>query len=113
MAIGEVKNNALWFGDEMAETLYIAEGPENALTIYQNGAALVACAINAGNMPNVQIPPLVTKIVLCGDRDRAGLLAIKAGLNIYKKLNVSVLLPIEKKLKNGKYADFNDIARGT
>lgn len=112
MAVGSVKGNAIWFGTP-CDTLYIVEGPENALTLRLIGADFVACAVFAGNIPNLTIPDYVTKVVICPDRDKAGIAAANKALIAYNKKSPRVNLPKEKILKNGKYADFNDLLMGT
>ena len=115
MLLGKLKGNAIWFGDPQCDTMYLAEGPENALTLYaQDNVNLMCCGISSGNLPAVSIPETVKKIVVCADRDIAGMKAASKAVNTFAKGHeVSVLLPPMKKLSNGKFADFNDIARGT
>jgi hypothetical protein len=112
MALGPVRGNAVWFG-EPNEILYVAEGPENALSVYCSGAKFVACAINAGNMPNIAIPSIVRVLVICGDRDKAGIAAVKETVlrRELEGFTVQVLYPKKMVLPNGKYADFNDVLR--
>jgi len=112
MALGTVKGNAIWFG-EPSDRLYIAEGPENALSIYASGAKFVACSINAGNMSHVSIPETVTSLVICADRDKAGIEAARstAAIKALEGMDIEFLYPELRKLANGKFADFNDILR--
>ena len=109
MALGEAKHNAIWFGTP-GPTLYIAEGPENALTLRLGGAQFVACSIFAANMPLVEIPPCVETLFICPDRDKAGFKAASATLKKNKPFRVcKIKLPKKILMKNGKFADLNDI----
>ena len=112
MALGTVRGNAIWFG-EPDDRLYIAEGPENALSIYASGAKFVACSFNAGNMSHVSIPETVTSLVICADRDKAGIEAARstAAIKALEGMDIEFLYPELRKLANGKFADFNDILR--
>jgi len=111
-ALGTVKGNAIWFGTP-CEKLYIVEGPENALSIANSGASFIACCISSGNMHNLTIPRYVKEIILCADRDKAGITAARVALKSYRgSARVSILLPEKHKLANGKFADYNDILRG-
>jgi Toprim domain len=112
MALASIKDAGIWFGDPN-HTLYIAEGPENALSLIVMGARFVVSTIYAANFPNIQIPKYVSTIYLMPDVDNAGMEAYKRALINYKKyedlgLQVKELL-LEKKYKpNGKLYDIND-----
>ena len=108
MALGEANGNAIWFG-EPCDTLAIAEGPENALTLRALGVKFVACGIFAGNIPNISIPKYVRNVNVYPDRDAAGVSAANKFKISHKTLQVSIILPTEKKLPNGKFADLNDL----
>lgn len=110
-ALGIVKGNAIWFG-KPDKKLYIVEGPENALTLLHCGAKFVACAINAANMPMLTIPKGVEFIVICPDRDPAGFKSAAQCRVAYDTYRLEVCYPTEKLLKNGKYADLNDLLIG-
>lgn len=111
MALGEVKTNAIWFGTP-CDTLYLAEGPENALTLRVSGAPFVACAINASNMHMLRIPTYVQKVIVCPDPDDAGVSSAKKCMLAYKHKKLFIKFPKIKRLSNGKLADFNDILVG-
>lgn len=111
LLLGDKKGNAIWFG-KVCQTLHICEGPENALTVLACGAQRVACAIDAGNMDSLTIPIGTREVVICPDRDKAGVAGAQRAVDAYKvKYKVSILMPKLHKLPNGKYADFNDILR--
>jgi len=67
-------------------------------------------------MPNLDIPRYVKELILCPDRDKAGISAARRSNEIYnagkRVSSVSILLPEKRKLANGKYCDFNDILMG-
>jgi len=111
MALGDMKGNAIWFGT-LGPKLYICEGPENALTLRYLGADFVACAINAGNIHNLSIPKGVKEVIVCPDLDNAGMIAGQKSQITYKSYSVSIQFPTKKLLKNGKYADINDLITG-
>lgn len=112
MALGNVKGNAIWFGTP-GKRLWVSEGPENALSLFCCGASFVACSINAGNLPYVTAPSCVETLIICADRDKAGVEAAKQALAIGQAsgLDAQLLFPDKKKMPNGKWADFNDILR--
>ena len=107
-ALGAYKGCAIWLGSE-AETLVIAEGPEDGLSLREAGCSFVACAITAGNMANLTIPAAVKRVVLFQDNDEAGEKGAKTAAAKYAKQGLKVLiakppLPIK---------DANDLLRGS
>ena len=108
VALGEVKGNGLWFGDP-GDTLYIVEGPENALSLYVSGAKFVVSTINASNFPSLKIPKCVKRIYICPDPDDAGIKACQKAKRAYYLWPLSIRYPRHEYLPNGKLADFNDI----
>lgn len=112
MALGEVAGNGIWFGNP-GEKLFIAEGPENALSLIVSGAEFVVCTISASNFPNIKIPRCVTKIVLCPDPDEAGMKAATRAKRNYSSAfrKVTIKFPKLIKLPNGKLADLNDVLK--
>lgn len=114
MALSNVKGGAIWLG-EKSSTLYVSEGPENALTCLEMGASFAACTVFSSNFHNLEIPSNVTKLILVPDPDPAGMKAIekfieaKRSLCSISNLKIEVLnMPIIKK-SNGKYKDINEI----
>ena len=103
MALGSIKGAGIWFG-EVKDKLYIAEGPENALSILSMGRFPVVSTINATNFGNLFISDSVTNIILCPDNDKAGIYNSKKALKNYAK-----------KVRNRKIAkcppnkDWNDL----
>lgn len=110
-ALGEAKGNAIWFG-EPGDTLYIVEGPENALTLMVCGATFVCSTIFSSNFSELTIPKYVKKLVLCPDPDASGMRALDKAKKNYYMRRISVKMPKKVFLPNGKLADFNDILAG-
>ena len=104
MALGIIKGSGIWFGGEVTNKLYIAEGPENALSILSMGRSPVVCTINASNFGNLTIPDSVTNITLCPDNDKAGISNSKKALKNYAKKGRKIKLAFPPKGK-----DWNDI----
>jgi hypothetical protein len=117
MILSTLRGNAIWFG-EKCDILYIAEGPENALTCIEMGAKFSVSTISSENFSNIVIPEYVNKLILVPDPDPAGLKSIiklrheKEALCKIRGLKIEQLdLPLIKK-SNGKYKDINDIHLG-
>jgi DNA primase len=70
-ALGDKQGNAIWFGTP-GPTLYVAEGPESALSVRALGYSFVACTIDAGNMASLEVPEYVKSVVIIPDNDSAG-----------------------------------------
>lgn len=105
MALGPIKGAGIWFADmDQMERLYIAEGPENALSILSMGRGPVVSTINATNFSNLSIPNSVKIIILCPDNDKAGIYNSKKALKAYQKNGriIKIALPPPGK-------DFNDL----
>jgi DNA primase len=82
-ALGAKQGNAIWFGTP-GPTLHVAEGPESALSVRVCGYPFVACAIDAGNMGDIDVPECVKEVVIIPDNDTAGRLGAAA---LYIKLS--------------------------
>lgn len=112
MALGSIQGAGIWFGDP-GPKLAIVEGPENALSIRVLGFPFVACTINATNFSNLTIPKYVKEIVLLPDPDKAGRENAHKAVKAYGRSDatIKIVFPPEKKLENGKLADWNDILK--
>lgn len=117
MALASVKGAAIWFG-EPSSVLYVAEGPENALTCFEMGANFVACTVSSSNLHNLEIPSNVRRLILVPDPDPAGLKSMDKFIEEKRKLcsmydlKIGLLnIPMIKNA-NGKYYDLNDIYMG-
>lgn len=71
MVLGSFKGAGIWFGTP-GPKLYVAEGPENALSLRQVGCEFVVSTISASNFSNLKIPDYVELVVLAKDNDTAG-----------------------------------------
>lgn len=113
MALASIKGAGIWFG-QPGKTLYVAEGPENALTLRQIGANFVLCTVFSTNFHTFKLPPYVERLVLAPDPDPAGDLAVEKLLNRFANVPIKIeMAPVEKKRKkDGKWADLNDIYLG-
>lgn len=103
MALGPIKGAGIWFG-EVKDKLYIAEGPENALSIVCMGKSPVVSTINATNFSNLSIPENVKVIVLCPDNDKAGIANTKKAMKAYAKKGRKIIVKFPREGK-----DWNDI----
>lgn len=70
-ALGPVKGSGVWLG-KPGPKLYVAEGPENALSLREMGAEFVVSAVFGNNMASIAIPDYVEIIILAGDNDGPG-----------------------------------------
>lgn len=104
-ALGKIKGLGIWFGEENS-TLYICEGPENALSILSLGFKFVVSTIDSANFPNLTIPTMVKQIVLMPDGDEAGVTASKKAIKAYENIELKINFP-PKKEDNPKW-DWND-----
>jgi hypothetical protein len=71
MSLGKISGLAIKLGPP-TETLYIAEGLEDAMTAHQafEGAASAWAAAGSSNMPNLVAPDAVTTVVFLGQNDK-------------------------------------------
>lgn len=84
MALGAIKGAGIWFG-EPCETLFIAEGPENALGLRYVGKQFVVSTVYSTNYHNLVIPNYVKIVYLVPDNDKAGMSACKLAIQAYLK----------------------------
>ncbi|MGA9268070.1 MAG: VapE domain-containing protein [Rhodomicrobium sp.] len=82
---------AIWFG-EPSGTLYVTEGPEDALTLREAGYAFVACSVSSGNMCNLTIPEGIQHVIIFQDNDEAGEKAAKKAAHAYAAQAKEVLI---------------------
>lgn len=112
-ALASIKGAAIWFGHQTS-ILHISEGPENALTLREQGCEFVACAINGANFSNLKIPENVHTVILSPDPDPSGDYNLEKAIKMYqlqgKKIK-EIKLPKLKK-SNGKFLDLNDFHMG-
>jgi hypothetical protein len=105
-ALGRFKGCAIRFGAPPERDLVLAEGPENALSLYQVLGLPVWSSISSSNMPNVVIPDHVERVTLAGDNGAAGHTAVEKARARYlsQGLKVRTVFPPGSK-------DWNDCLR--
>ncbi|WP_426262990.1 CHC2 zinc finger domain-containing protein [Sphingomonas sp. PWP1-2] len=87
----------------------VCEGPENGLTLAQGlPDALVYVACGADLMPRLSLPTAVRSVVLAGDSDEPGRIAVAAATHAFESrgLSVRAMYPAPA------FADWNDELRG-
>ena len=84
-ALGSFKGGGVWFGDISRDTLYVTEGPENALVALMAGCPFVVSAVTGGNMADLSIPDHVTTVIIIPDNDPAGIKYANAAAESYRK----------------------------
>lgn len=113
MAVGEIKGNGIWFGltKTYTNTLSIAEGPENALSVIKIfGIEFCVSTINSTNFHQIEIPEYITDIKLFPDGDPTGKTAAEKAFNTYSKTHkVTCHFPPVK--ENNPKWDWNDELR--
>lgn len=95
MAYGPIKGCGIWFGAP-GPKLYIAEGPENALSLREAGCDFVVSTVYSTNFSNLTIPNIVEFIVMAIDNDPAGIAnATKAAreYSVEQKVPCKVIKP--------------------
>lgn len=108
LSLGRVRGSALRLGPVAAEII-LCEGPEDGLTLMQElPGASVWVALGTGLMPFVEFPADVRSVVLAGDNNDAGRMAIaKAGEALaLRGVATKTMFP------DPAFSDFNDQLRG-
>jgi len=108
VGLGNIKTNAIWLG-EKDTTLYIAEGPETALSIRAMGYKFVISTVFANNFSMVTVPDYVNKVVLLPDRDKAGATQAEKAMLSYTKQNKKVKIVFPPVSNNREKTDWNDV----
>ena len=70
-ALGPIKGSGIWLGTP-GPKLYVAEGPENALSLREAGCEFVVSTVFATNLGGLTLPKLVEIVVIAIDNDQAG-----------------------------------------
>ena len=105
-ALGNIKGLGIWFGTP-SDTLCIAEGPENALSIRTLGYDYVVSAIDAANFSNIYIDEHIKKIILFPDGDDAGKKSAQKALEVYSQTHSDIKVNFPPSNNNPKW-DWND-----
>lgn len=113
MALAPIKGLGIWFG-EPNRTLYLTEGPENALSLMEMGVEFAVSSIYGTNLHNLTIPKCVKTLIIYPDVDPPGMAAYERAQAVYGELNIQVEghLLEKKILGNQKMLDINDLLRG-
>jgi len=108
LSLGSIKGAALQLG-AAEETVILAEGPEDGLSIVQEGPGHpVWVPFGTGCMPAVEFPPLVRRVILAGQNNTAGRVAVeKAALAFLDRG-----LAVGRAWPASQYDDWNDQLRG-
>lgn len=89
-AVGSIQGNGIWFGAP-DKTLYVCEGPEEALTIrLVHNRKFVVSTVYSTNYHNLTIPEYVENVFLVPDADPAGLSAAAKAEVEYSRQNKKV-----------------------
>jgi DNA primase len=108
LSLGTVKGSALRLAPA-GEVVILAEGPEDGFSIVQEGPGLpVWVPFGTSMMPAVQFPPVVRKVIIAGQNNRAGKVACnKAAIALLEQgLKVDFAWPARH------FDDWNDQLRG-
>ncbi|NNE83364.1 MAG: AAA family ATPase, partial [Alphaproteobacteria bacterium] len=74
---GLSKGSVVPFGPPEGDILFVAEGLETAMSVYQATGKSTWSALSAGNMNAIAIPSWTKEVIVCADNDNAGLKAAK------------------------------------
>lgn len=108
LSLGTIRGSALWLGPA-GPTIILAEGPEDGLSIMQEGPHLpVWVPFGTSMMPSVDYPASVRRVIIAGQNNTAGRVAVnKAAIALSERgLEVSFAWPASR------YDDWNDQLRG-
>lgn len=90
LSLGRVRGCAVRFGP-IAETVMLASGVEDGLAVrLMFPGATVWVAAGDGNLPHVRFPAEVRRVIVCGDADAPGRIAVAAALEAYAALGLKV-----------------------
>lgn len=108
LSLGTIKGSALRLG-EADEVIIMAEGPEDGLSIMQEGPGLpVWVPFGTSMMPAVELPPIVRKVIIAEQNNTAGRIAAsKAAIALSDRgVDVAAARP------HDQFDDWNDQLRG-
>jgi DNA primase len=108
LSLGTIKGSALRL-EPAAETIVMCEGPEDGLSVMQEGPGFpVWVPFGTSMMPAVQFPPIVRRVVIAGQNNTAGRIAAnKAALALLDRgLTATFAWP------GDQFDDWNDQLRG-
>lgn len=108
LSLGTIKGATLRLGPQPTDTVILAEGPEDGLSIYQEGPGLpVWVPFGTGSMPAAELPASVRKAIVAGQNNTAGRIAVeKTAITLAERgLSVSRVWP------SRQFDDWNDQLR--
>jgi hypothetical protein len=102
--VGKLKGGFALLG-EVEPHMAVAEGPETSCAVHEATGLSTICAINSGNMPNLELPEDLVRLDIFADNDDVGKSkATKLHERAYDKgINVNVYYPTDRG------ADFLDV----
>lgn len=104
LSLGTIRGSALRLGPP-ADTIMMAEGPEDGMSLHQEGAGIpVWVPFGTSMMPQVQLPSIVRKVIIAGQNNTAGRVAVnKAAIAMAERgLDVEYVWPA------AEFDDWND-----
>ncbi len=108
LSLGTIRGSALRLAP-IDSTVVLAEGPEDGLSIMQEGPGLpVLVPFGTSLMPQVQFPSVVKRVIIAGQNNTAGRVAVnKATIALAERgLSVDTAWP------SAEFDDWNDQLRG-
>lgn len=108
LSLGTIRGSALRLGPP-AETIIMAEGPEDGLSIVQEGPGLpVWVPFGTSMMPQVKFPSVVRRIIVAGQNNTAGRVAANKAAIALAELGLDVKFAWPA----ARFDDWNDHLRG-
>lgn len=104
LSLGQIRGGALRLGPESPDIMLV-EGIEDGLSLQRMFVgATVWATLGAGNLPHVDLPAGVKRMILAGDNDAPGRAAVDAGIVAYeaKGRQVAAIFP------RAEMRDFNE-----
>lgn len=108
LSLGAIKGGALRLGPVAAEMI-VCEGPEDGLTLHQMlPSTPVWVALGSGNIPYMELPPEVRRVIVAGDNNPGGRKAAQDACTAFRSQGrqATAIFP------DAAYEDFNDELRG-
>jgi DNA primase len=107
LSLGAIKGGALRLGP-VATEMIVCEGPEDGLTLHQMlPSTPVWVALGSGNIPFMDLPPEVRRVLVAGDNNAAGRQAAQDACEAFRSQGRQAT-PI---FPDAAYEDFNDQLR--
>lgn len=108
LSLGAIKGGALRLGPERPEMI-LCEGPEDGLTLHQMMPSTpVWVSLGSGNIPFMELPPAVKRVLVAGDNNPAGRKAAQDACATFlaQGRQAAPIFPAPE------FEDFNDQLRG-